>query len=613
MKRFINFSALVILLVSCEYQLEETNFREIEPPSDYAYIEINLNDIHPLDTIYICVPTKFTLKLDAGQLKIHDTDIRINGSSVEKDVQSPSNVSFLFFPEYYANGMHTLKVNCITNSGTRSLADILGYEGYQFEVFWNIKVVNLYDGFKGGYRILEDGQVELYWDNPFLPDALIERYRFHTIYSSVNLNPMQKSIIINDYVCGKSIYSIETYIDLGIAGYRNPKYSLYIAEIVIDTPVPKIYIEDLDQNKLRIYWDKPAVANAKYTVKYGHKYRSKNDISNLTDTTIIVPRPAIGTHFECKVDFYPSKPSHTWPYASSDTSFFYGKKVGFDFYSNKYYYSVAENVVYAVVGDSIAVININTLDSRRTKLENYTYPNILYYCITSQNSSKFAVVIYDNKLVVYDDSKLLSPTVFDIQDINSSFLISDKFLFEFTRSASYIYDLATGLIINTQPAIGFNVKMSVDGRYFACYSGNDISNTIDLYMFNYPDFTKVGTCTNSHQSSHAYNYDFHPNRPEQIIIEWTSPNDRTIDIYQLPQFEKLQSTNMPYGTRVINIDPVTELVAYEYNNTTIIAPLSDLNKQLYINSDYSPCYLYSGCLFSSNGYAADIKKELFQQ
>ena len=617
MKRYIFFSAFVILLVSCEYKLEETNFREKEPPSEYAYMEINLNDINPLDTIYIWAPTRFTCSVNSGQLQIHKIDITINGSSVELKVQSQSNISFNLYPEYYGNGNHKLKVDCITSSGTRSLADLLGYEGYQFEAIWNIKVINLSDGFKSGYRILENGQVELYWDNPFLPDVLIEGYRVNGIglYSSDLYH--QKSIIINDYVCGKSIYNIETFIVYYIYGDTGPKYLRYGAEILIDTPIPKVYIEDLDLNKLRIYWDKPAVANAKYTVNYPRfinndsYYTSK--ISDISDTTVIVSKPPVGGHFKCTVDFYPNKPYHTWPYASSNASFLYGEKVGFNTYHSWYEYNMAENIVYIVEGDSIAVIDAHTLDSRHTELE---IQRISY--ITSQNSSKFAIIGYD-KIYIYENSKLINPTIFPIfHNQPFSYIFMNEFLFEYNNSGSNIYDLITGSIISTQPVLGNWVEMSADGQYFACRNMENY-NTIDIYKFSIENFTTIATHTGPHTLG-LNQYYFHPNRPDQIIIEWDNPpNYRTIDLYQLPQFEKLQSTNLPWGTRIINIDPITELVVYSKSNFDpnysgisgiVIAPLSDLNNELYTSP--GNCFIYNGCLFSSNGYAVDIKKELLQ-
>lgn len=607
MKRCTYFFVLATLLVSCEYQLEETNYREIEPPSENVTMEINMNNIHPLDTIYVWGPTKLTCSLNAGQRNIHQADIRIDGGSVPMADLSQSSVSFYVYPDQIGYGKHQLKIDCITSSGTRSLADLMGFEGYEFETYWNIKVIKLSDYFTGGYRILEDGQVELFWNNSILPNAVITKCDLHNRFGesvfgySEELNPLQKSVIVNDYVCGKSIYTIRTTFKLDDLGYSYPQYSSYDGDIFIDTPIPTVYIEDLDKNRLRLYWDKPIVGDAKYTVHYGRRYYYKDEISDITDTTIVVPKPAIGNQFEVSVDFYPKKPKYPWPSASSDTSFFYGKKVGFGWFL----YNTTENIIYSVDNDSIAVIDPYSLDSRRVKSETYAQNYIV-----SPNSSKFAVIGYD-KIVVYNDSKLLSPTILNIQQqINSSYTLSGEYLFEFNESASNIYDLTTGSKTNTQPPLGFWVKISADGRYFACYN-KDISGAIDIYVYDNSNFTKITTHTSPHTLG-SNDYHFHPKNPDQIIIEWNDPpNNRIVDLYRLPQFEKMRSTNLPWESRILNIDPITEHVAYYHESKVIIAPLSDLNNRLYTTPDFQ-CLFYNNCLFSHNGYAANIKKDLLQ-
>ena len=610
MKVYVYFFTLVILLVSCEYQLEEINYREIDPPSENVVMEINLNNIHPLDTIYVWAPTILACNIVSKQFVIHQADIKIDNSSVPLAGVSTSNVSFYVYPDQIGYGEHQLTMNCITSSGTKSLADLMGFEGYEFETQWNIKVIKLSDYFVGRYRILGDGQVELYWDNSILSDTMIAKCDLvHTFGESgfgytEELKPSQKSVIVCDYVCGKSEYTISTTLKLDDLGSSYPQYSSYNGKIKIDIPIPKVFIEDLDKNRLRLCWDKPIVGNAKYTVHYGNTYQYKKKIQDITDTTVIVLKPTIGNKFEVTVDFYPQKSKYQWISASSDTSFFYGKKVGFG-NLDWYLYNTTENVVYTVKNDSIAVINPNSLDSRRFKTE--TYIQNFY---TSPNSSKFAVIGYD-KIIIYNDSKLLSPTILNFQQpINSSYTLSDKYLFGFNESTSNIYDLSTGAIINSQPALGPMVKMSADGQYFACYS-REISGAIDVYMYENPNFTKIATHTSPFTLG-SNEYHFHPKNPEQIIIEWNDPpNNRMVDLYQLPQFEKLQSSNLPWEARIFNIDPVTEYVAYYYESNIIIAPLSDLNNQLYSTPDLF-CLFYNNCLYSGNGFAANIKKELLQ-
>jgi len=628
MKMIEYLATLIIMLVSCEYQLEETNFREIEPPSEYAYMEINLNDTHPLDTIYIWAPTKFTVNLNAGQLKIYQTDIKIDDLSIPTSDFSQSSVSFWVYPNQisFGNqigfGKHQLMMNCITSSGTKSLADLIGYEGYQFEAYWNINVINLSevindyrelmkDNFTGGYHILEDGLLELYWDNPLLSSELITSCFFHSrYYSYEDLNISKKSVIVDDYACGESIYTITVNYKLviGVHGYSHTESSSHQIEIVVDTPIPRIYVEDFGKNELRFYWDKPSVfANVEYAFslnlpEYSYSY--------LTDTTLVVPKPVLG-NVKCVVQFLPKY--RPWPIESADTSFFYGKKVGFD--PSRFLYNATENVVYSVNVDTIAVIDTYSLDIRNIKPIKSEIDAIDF--ISSPNSSKFAI-IGDDRILIYDDSNLLFPSIIHTQrQFEATYALTNELLIESDYSTTNIYDLATGIKIHTQPTIGIRVKMSDDGQYFASYW----QGGIQIYALNNMNFTKIGTFTSFDGYFGLFNdkYHFHPTNPDQIFIEQHSYNSagtaimliNTVHLIQLPQLEKLQSTNFDWDPRIINIDPVTELVGLYYSTGMAIAPLSDFNNLLF-TTNHGGFYLFNGCLFSDDGYAIDIKKELFQ-
>ncbi|MDR2887700.1 MAG: hypothetical protein LBV26_06860 [Bacteroidales bacterium] len=604
MTRYICFSVLAVLLAGCEYKPEETNYRETAPPSQFApveEIEINLNDINPDDTIYIWGPTRFTCNLNAGQLAIHQVDVNIGNYSAFNGVPSQSNIQFEVIPYKAGYGSHLLKIYCITASGTKSIADLTGNEGYRFEATWNIIILNPADYFTGGYRFNKNEQLELYWENTLIPDSLITSCSLQSTVYNRTLNPQQKLVVVDNYVCGKTIYTIKITFK-HVSGSRTSQGS-YDIVITVKTPVPKLYVEDIGTNELRFYWNKLAnITKTKYSIEYYKDYRTIPAYS--TDTTIVITKPAAG-YFYFNVNFDINKKYGVNMFL--DTSIYYGKKVGLSYTNdNIFAHNTTESVVYFVNNnhDSIAVIDLHSLASRRIKSAT-TIRDI----ITSPNSSKVAITSYGNVATVYDDSKLLNPKIIIIQGTSSEhhYILTDEFLFEFednsSRSNVNIYDLATGLKTGTQQIMGEDVKISADGQYFASYN----RGTINLYTYNGSDFTMIAKHTIS-PFFFDYCY-FHPKNPDQIII--TGRN--TVELYRLPEFEKLQSTNLslPF-TNLGNftIDPFTGLAASYYygTNNTVIASLSDLNNQLY--TAYGNYYFYNGCLFSRDGYAADIRKEL---
>jgi hypothetical protein len=76
-------------------------------------------------------------------------------------------------PDQLTEGVHKLSVNVIFSSGTGSLADKMGLEGYMGEISWNIHVIrDPQKYFVVGYRINDEGFLEISWKN-VLPENLL--------------------------------------------------------------------------------------------------------------------------------------------------------------------------------------------------------------------------------------------------------------------------------------------------------------------------------------------------------------------------------------------------------------------------------------------------------
>ncbi|WP_352422416.1 hypothetical protein [Proteiniphilum sp.] len=74
------------------------------------------------------------------------------------DGEEPMNVwdrpsGFIFYPDHVDEGVHKLTIGATFTSGTGSLADMMGLEGYAGELSWNIRVIhNPQDRFEVDYR-----------------------------------------------------------------------------------------------------------------------------------------------------------------------------------------------------------------------------------------------------------------------------------------------------------------------------------------------------------------------------------------------------------------------------------------------------------------------------
>jgi hypothetical protein len=130
---------LIVLSVSCEYSPDDTLIREITPVE--IPVDISLDNINPKDTVYLGRKTDFicTISHEEHQV-IYQTDILMD-ETVLMETFNSYRIEFFIDPKEFPVGVHRLKVKCISSSGARSIADVLGYEKYSTETFWIIKII----------------------------------------------------------------------------------------------------------------------------------------------------------------------------------------------------------------------------------------------------------------------------------------------------------------------------------------------------------------------------------------------------------------------------------------------------------------------------------------
>lgn len=163
----------ILLFVACEYKPRGNNFLDLTPPEDNIPIEISLNDINPSDTIYLYKNTLISIKI-SSTIDLQQAVVLLDGEQY-KNMESDTP-GFTFYPDQIDEGVHKLTVDATFTSGTGSLAEMMGLEGYKGELSWNIRVIHHpQDRFKVNYRVNKEGFFELFWNNA-IPDNYIQRY-----------------------------------------------------------------------------------------------------------------------------------------------------------------------------------------------------------------------------------------------------------------------------------------------------------------------------------------------------------------------------------------------------------------------------------------------------
>ena len=161
MRKIIN-SKIVILVsmllfvffnISCEYELKEKYFVDLQKPATVPAIYVDLN--LKTDTIFFYWANSINLNIDAGNLKINKVIFYPDNKEVEGTNNSKTYSVVLHF---FEAGIHKFKMTILTGSGTSSIADHLGAEGFLFgSREWTLVAKSFDTGIKMSAQIINNG------------------------------------------------------------------------------------------------------------------------------------------------------------------------------------------------------------------------------------------------------------------------------------------------------------------------------------------------------------------------------------------------------------------------------------------------------------------------
>jgi hypothetical protein len=141
---FSRFTLLILAillsgwLTSCEFQPHDFPDANIEKPADEGPpIVLSLNDYH--DTIKLGWITDFNYSISGTTNKILAVEISIGSKVIHEYLADNQQAfSFSFDPSTIPDGNYHLNIKIITLTGSGSLAEKFGYEGYLYELDWPV-------------------------------------------------------------------------------------------------------------------------------------------------------------------------------------------------------------------------------------------------------------------------------------------------------------------------------------------------------------------------------------------------------------------------------------------------------------------------------------------
>lgn len=601
----LNFTlllAIIFLFAACEYDPSGNNFVELTPPEDYIPIEISLNDVSPSDTIYVYQNTSISIKTNSPN-DLLQAVVLLDGREYKSMLNN--SLSFDINPDQLPEGVHKLTVKAIFTSGTGSLAEMMGLEAYMGELSWNIRVIhNPQELFKLGYRVNEEGFLEIFWENT-VPEISIEKYTVHSGFtqnSDITINDAtQKSFVDYGYVCGYAYYEFRAYLKNGDS---------FLRQLTFETPVPTVSFENLGLDNLRIYWDKP-FANGRFNLREDNTRIA----SGMNDTTITIPQ-IFGENRMFSLEIRPQKAEYDnyENILSAWGRFCQGTSLGLPNWE-LYAYNITDNIIYTRKFNSLVAFDATTLQEINTvsiigNPWGFEYGGKI--ASAPQNSTVAAMT--GEETWIFTDSRFINPIKIsqlpgDIHTRLAALTSDDRFfVVQGGANICKVFNTLTGEKIfefqftyKTIFDIPDFVTVSEDGQFF-CASSED---GIEVFEINGTTTNLIYTDTRKYMGAM-----FVPSQPDKILLRVGSD----IEIRQMPGFNPIQTLDVSAkGARLCNIDPASMSLLYYQSDSLKVCKIINLSETIFkIRSSESTCKMFNNKLLTRGmgGISFDIEPYL---
>jgi hypothetical protein len=602
-KRGIEIVALLLLLLSfssCEYETEKvyirTVNRDVQPP-EITTVDLDLEN----DTIYLFNGREVTFRFISSDQKINEVVFKVDGE--KETVYYSDNGTFLLDYGQMNEGEHTLLLEVITSSGTNSIADILGAEGYVFSKSW---ILNVYKDYNTRLTTgVRNGCLNFSWEKYPVPD-----FTEYIIYREKSYNEKievgrTKSTEFTDcsYVGEGGRYFVE------VLKKDAQLFSWGYAELNAELPLLS-YTCNIN-NESAIKWSKSKYFNAVdifyLSVNHGINsvwdYVKVRETRDPEDTTWIVPASYLfGDNIDVKLLLVPRNsviytPDENYRF-DADLD---GLAIGFPFKSGP----VSANHITQVSSDEFAyILSCDSLIiqsvSQRRKVDRFTYePSYCSMCrfidfrVSASGGYLTTYFDCDNKLMLLNTDDLSKHTTYDLksfsgQNYSPQIPVSD--------SATGIINTATGGFYMFDFSKSVPLGHYSNGNYGGTGSsissdGNYVFLTDDsLRLVRFEDSQFTGIWKHSMTDVPKY-YAFDGSDPDRLVL-W---NGSVLSVKKCSDFSDLYSFTLTDGY-ILNIDYFSnEMLTYS-DGHLYVRSFADgtLIKDIPVNID--PANWFYSCL-----------------
>lgn len=587
MNKYYILIIISLIISSCEYNLDEENYVDIEKPTTSTVtLDLSIEG----DTIEIFYSKSIRFELDDENLQINKIQAFIDTALVS------TNQSYISIDSRdYTPGYHDLTFKVFTSSNSGSIADYTGTEGYYFTKKYTIlteyrisQSLEFYDS------ITDEGFLKIEWEKCDLFN--FEKY--------VLSGPQVGNIRLETY-CKDSNFIIDSsyiggYLGFGLYTYVVNRPNSFKNTCALNYDLPEIQFELLSIDSLRIYWTKSFNPLCRYDVNIYHSNYSKE---YTTDTSIIVPNPGFD---DLDVELY-SYPKHLY-----NVSTIYKQRV-FSKYSYPSYYEFGDQemndigynsfdkVLYLNSDDSIASFDlVNMKVINKVKITE----DIGYVIVSCPLNSSKICIIGNKKVILYDGSELLNHIEIDITNFNvHSNLTNSNILISCSNNQVKLYDIVNQESLSLQNIeYGGYINSSKDGKYLFSKNGSYIT-MYEIKLGVSITFTELYTEKLTFYPSKIL---FNPIDSEQLLM--LNRGEEAIEIRNSIDFSIHKQISLTenditvtFRSQLHNIDPETGNILLEDNGLYFILNIESGDLMFkYYGDFFDKVWLFNNHLISED-------------
>lgn len=300
--QFLLFLAIAPFINSCEYEPSGVHERDVQKdanPPQMQTVELNVNN----DSIFLYNYWNIRFQFQCPNHNI--IGVRLLVDSIEIGRVNSYTGTFSILPYYFEAGVHEMVMQVYTNSGTGSIGDILGMEGYVFWHKWQLIIKGSYDsGLKYGVK---NGFLNISW----------ARYDATNFKEYVVIREENGSTAREIWHSKNPEFTDSTYAGEGgrylIYARTNETDDVTIADLYFDREIPQLTYSADTLNNLVLTWNKSRYYNAIDSVNVFMgtsevNCSSAGSISNAYDTTFtFAPKGSFGDMLFAKIRIVPKK------------------------------------------------------------------------------------------------------------------------------------------------------------------------------------------------------------------------------------------------------------------------------------------------------------------